>query len=176
MVTTKVSQEKGHDAHAPNRKKYARDLFIAIAVLICILLIVVFTPALDGPNRNRKSHEVIAVGHLRRIVTLQNNYAGSHPATGFACELPLLKSAEPDQYGYDPEAFLRSGGYLGYRISLAGCGPEPNGVVTRYRITAIPLEQGKSGIRAFCTDETGALWYDAGGSAEKCFASHRTLD
>ncbi len=65
---------------------------------------------------------------------------------------------------------------MGYRIMFAGCGPEANGVVTRYRIAAVPLEPRKSGVRAFCTDETGALWFDASGSADNCLVSRRTIE
>jgi hypothetical protein len=71
---------------------------------------------------------------------------------------------------------LLTGEHVGYRIAFVGCEPEPNGVVTRYRIAAVPLEPGKSGVQAFCIDETGSLWYDASGSAENCLASRRTID
>jgi hypothetical protein len=49
-------------------------------------------------------------------------------------------------------------------------------LVMRYRAIAVPLEPGKSGVRAFCTDQTGALWYDPSGSPENCLATRRTID
>jgi hypothetical protein len=81
--------------------------------------------------------------------------------------LSLLKQTVSGKDGYDVDAFLLSETQAGYRITFAGCEAEPNGVVQRYQIVTVPVEPGKSGVRAFCSDETGALWFDADGSAEK---------
>jgi hypothetical protein len=177
MPATNGRQGEGQDVLTSSLRNFWRNLLISVAVVICILcLAALFIPTLDGPNSRRRANEAVAVGSLRRITTLQNDYAASHPLNGFACQLPLLKPTTPNSDGYDSDAFLLSGEHVGYRIAFAGCEPEPNGMVTRYRITAIPLEPGKSAVRAFCTDETGALWYDASGSAENCLASRRTIE
>jgi len=145
-------------------------------VILILCLAALFIPTLDGPNSRRTANEAVTVGNLRRITTLQNDYAASHPTKGFACQLPLLKPSAPSRDAFDSDAFWLSGERVGYRIAFAGCEPEPNSVVTRYRITAVPLEPRKSGVRAFCTDETGALWFDASGSVENCLASRRTIE
>jgi hypothetical protein len=129
-----------------------------------------------GPNSRRRANEAVAVGKLRRITALQNIYANSHPTKGFACQLPLLNLTAPTRDNYDEDAFLLSADHAGYRIALTGCEPEADGVVTRYRVTAVPLELGKSGVRAFCIDQTGTLWYDATGSAENCLAARHTIN
>ena len=171
MAATNDQQGEGRD------KTFWRDLLIAVAGFILILcLAALLIPGLDGPNSRRAANEAATVGHLHRITTLQDNYAASHPSKGFACQLSLLKPTAANTDDYDSDAFLLSGKGVSYRIAFAGCAPEPNGVVTRYRITAAPLEPGKSGVRAFCTDETGALWFDASGSAENCLASRRTIE
>jgi hypothetical protein len=85
------------------------------------LLAALFIPTLDGPNSRRSANEAVAVGKLRRITTLQNDYAASHPTKGFACQLPLLKLTAPTRNDYDPDAFLLSTDHAGYRIALAGC-------------------------------------------------------
>jgi hypothetical protein len=36
-----------------------------------------------------------------------------------------------------------------------------------YRIAEVSVTPGKSGVRAFCMDETGSLWFDRDGSADK---------
>jgi hypothetical protein len=160
-----------------SRRNFWRILLISAAVVICVLfLAALFIRTLDGPNRRRRANEAVAVGSLRRITALQYEYAASHSTKGFACQLPLLKSGARYNEDYDSDALLLTGEYVGYRIAFVACEPEPNGVVTRYRIAAVPLEPGKSGVRAFCIDETGALWYDASGSAENCLASRRTID
>jgi hypothetical protein len=170
-------QGKGRDAKTSSLKNFWRNLLVPFAVVICILVLAaVFIPTLDGPNSRRRADEAVVVGSLRRITTLQNDYAASHPTKGFTCQLTLLKPTAPNRDDYDSDAFLLSGERVGYRIMFAGCGPEANGVVTRYRIAAVPLEPTKSGVRAFCTDETGALWFDASGSAKNCLASRRTIE
>jgi hypothetical protein len=160
-----------------SRRNFWRNLLISAAVVICVLfLAALFIPTLDGPNTRRRANEAVAVGSLRRITALQNEYAASHSTKGFACQLPLLKAGAHNNEGYDSDALLLTEEHVGYRIAFVGCEPEPNGVVTRYRIAAVPLEPGKSGVQAFCIDETGSLWYDASGSAENCLASRRTID
>jgi len=177
-MTIAIGHEgEGRDAKTSSRRNFWRNLLISAAVVICFLfLAALFIPILDGPNSRRGANEAVAVGSLHRITTLQNEYAASHFAKGFACQLPLLKAGVHNNEDYDSDAFLLTGEHVGYRIAFVGCGPEPNGVVMRYRIAAVPLVPGKSGVRAFCTDETGSLWYDASGSAENCLASRRTID
>jgi hypothetical protein len=162
---------------ASSRRNFWRNLLISAAVVICVLfLAALFIPTLDGPYSRRRANEAVAVGSLRRVTALQNEYAASHSTKGFACQLPLLKAGAHNNEGYDSDALLLTGERAGYKIAFVGCEPEPNGVVTRYRVAAVPLEPGKSGVKAFCIDETGSLWYDARGSAENCLASRRTID
>lgn len=160
-----------------SRRNFWPNLLISAAVVICVFfLAALFIRILDGPNRRRRASEAVAVGSLRRLTALQYEYAASHSTKGFACQLPLLKSGARYNEDYDSDALLLTGEYVGYRIAFVACEPEPNGVVTRYQISAVPLEPGKSGVRAFCIDETGSLWYDPSGSAENCLASRRTID
>ena len=160
-----------------SRRNFWRILLISAAVVICVLFLAALSIwTLGGPNRRRRANEAVAVGSLRRLTALQYEYAASHSTKGFACQLPLLKSGARYNEDYDSDALLLTGEYVGYRIAFVACEPEPNGVVTRYRIAAVPLKPGKSGVRAFCIDETGSLWYDASGSAENCLASRRTID
>jgi hypothetical protein len=174
MPTTKVHPGEGA-ARTSSLGKNSRDLLIVVAVVFSILLLAaIFIPTLDGPNGRLAARESVAVGKLRRITTLQNDYAASHPTAGFACRLPLLKSTASTVGDYD--SFLLSVDHVGYRIALTGCEPEADGIVTRYQVTAVPLEPAKSGVRAFCTDQTGGLWYDAKGSAENCLAVRRTIN
>lgn len=153
-----------------------REVLIWVgAVTFVLFLAVHFMLVLDDPNGFRSLEEVSAVGHLRTITTLQSDYAAAHPAQGFACHLPLLKPAASSADDVYTDSFLSSGDHLGYRFALSACQPGQDRVVRRYRVTAVPAEPGKSGVRAFCTDQTGALWYDAKGSAENCLAARRAI-
>lgn len=82
---------------------------------------------------------------LQTLMNLQMQYAAAHPAKGFACELAQLKTDTPPKGEYDPEAFLVADFYAGYKFSLAGCEASPNGVVIRYKATAVPRAPGESG-------------------------------
>jgi hypothetical protein len=37
-------------------------------------------------------------------------------------------------------------------------------------LTAVPLSRMKSGVRAFCTDQSGNVFHDLNGSASECLA------
>jgi hypothetical protein len=158
-------------------QNFWRKLLTPFLVTVGVLsLAVLLIPVLDGPNSHRTAREAVAVGNLHRLAALQASYSATHPDKGFACQLSLLKSNKSASGGYDPDGFLLLETYVGYRINLIDCEPGPNGLVTRYRAIAVPLEPGKSGFRAFCSDQTGALWYDASGSPENCLSARRTID
>ena len=46
----------------------------------------------------------------------------------------------------------------------------------KFSVAAAPIEPGRSGFRAFCTDDSGVLWYDKDGSAADCLALHQPLE
>jgi hypothetical protein len=154
-----------------------QKLFIPLFVIVAILCVAAyFIPVLDGPNSRGATREATTVGNLRKLTNLENSYSVAHPGGGFTCQLPLLKSASPSNSDYDPERFLLFDQYAGYRIKLDGCDPDTKGLVTHYRATAVPVEPGKSGVRAFCTDQSGALWYDNAGSADNCLARRQPIE
>jgi|SRR5580658_1886525 type IV pilus assembly protein PilA len=175
MEKTEGQQETARGVQNHFLRKHWLKLVILVVVIILILSFLQLS-TLDGPNGRRRANEAVAVGKLRRIVALQNDYAASHTAKGFACRLMLLRPAAPAGGEYDADAFLLSENHAGYEIALADCDPGADGVVRSYRITAVPVEPGKSGVRAFCTDETGVLRYDLSGSVERCFALHHIIE
>jgi hypothetical protein len=156
------------------KKRWQRDLIVALSAVFILCVAASFIPVFDGPNSRRVAREAIAVGNLRRISDLQNSYSAAHPEKGFTCQLPLLKSTAPSPDAYDPERFLVADSYSGYRFKLDGCDPNAGGMVSHYRVTAVPVEPGKSGVRAFCMDQSGVLWYDNDGSADKCLMARRS--
>jgi len=145
-------------------------------IALCILFAWICIPVLDGPNSRLAAREAASVGTLRSIVKLQGSYAVTHPTIGFACELSRLTSEAPVKNDYVIQGdFLMSGERVGYKFAIADCRADPSGVATYYQITAVPREPGESGIRTFCTDESGQLWYDSVGLSVNCLASRRQL-
>lgn len=152
-------------------KRRAQFFILAMAVIVIVLLM--FIPGFDDTLVRR--NEASAVGHLRTLTILQTRYATGHPSKGFTCELGQLRIDTPPTGEYDPEAFLLADSWAGYRFGLSGCDASPNGVVVRYTATAVPVSPGKTGVRAFCADQSSELWFDASGSPENCLAAHRAL-
>ncbi len=169
------------EGNAPDQKstrkgRWQKHLIPALVVVFILCVLASFIPVLDGPNSHRAAREATALGNLRRLVGLQNRFSAAHPEKGFTCQLSLLKSTTPSTGDYDPEQFLLLDTHSGYRIKLDECNPDPKGLVTHYLATAVPVEPGKSGVRAFCTDQSGALWYDNDGSAENCLRRRQSIE
>jgi hypothetical protein len=165
------------DTDAAAQKQSNRNflLNLILAVVFALALFALSISRLDGPNSRRAANEAVAVGNLRRIATLQAQYETAHPTKGFSCVLADLKQEPPPNNAYDPDTFLVTDSHAGYTFALGGCETSAGVKVTRYRATAVPRDPGKSGVRAFCTDQSGGIWYDSGGSAEKCLVSHQPI-
>jgi hypothetical protein len=157
---------------SPFRLLYA---FTAAGSLLLIALLCI--PVLDGPHSRQYANEASAVSKLHAITMLEKKFADAHPGKGFACELDLLRPAhnEENPVDDDPMRFLTIGSSAGYKFVLGNCRTKANGIVVHYEAIALPIERGKTGFRAFCTDDSASLWYDPEGSAIKCLASHRVL-
>jgi|SRR5579864_2222188 len=170
--------DKGNDKdQKPTSKgRWQKHLIPALVVVLILSVLASFIPVLDGPNSRRAAREAVAVGNLHKLAGLQKRFSAAHPEKGFTCQLPLLKSTASSSGDYDPEEFLLLDKYAGYRIKLDGCDSDTKVLVKQYWATAVPVEPGKSGVRAFCTDQSGALWYDNGGSADSCLARSQPIE
>jgi len=160
------------------REAKAVSLFALLgsgAVAVVLIAAALSIPTLDGSGSRRRANESAAVGNLQKLATLQTEYSAAHPAKGFSCELTALKPVAPPNREYDAYEFLVTGSNLGYKFALGGCEIGPNGAVIRYQATAVPRVPGKSGDRAFCTDQSGVLWYDPVGLAGACLVAHRPI-
>jgi hypothetical protein len=155
----------------------SRFLYALVAAGGLLVVALLSIPVIDGPHSRQYANEAAAVSKLRAVTALEKKFAAAYVDKGFACELPLLRPAESDQNSvdYDPLRFLTTGTSAGYKFVLGNCRTDAKGVVVHYEATAVPVERGKTGFHAFCTDDSGLLWYDAGGSATNCLASRRAL-
>jgi len=164
-----------NDPNPVRKKSRFRLVMVLGAALAVIVIAALSVPELDI-HRRQVINEVATVTRLRRLNQLQNSYAASHPTKGFACQLPKLKPATPVGDTYKQDEFLfTTGSQNGYKFAVTGCRTDPNGVVTQYQFTAVPLQLGITGFRVFCADQTGAMWYDSEGSAENCLAARKPL-
>jgi hypothetical protein len=157
---------------SPKRKAVT---VLAASFLLSLLLVFAFSPHFYDSHAGVRQNESAAVGSLRKLHDLQSKYAAVHPNEGFACELQLLRPAEDTTTAYDSTKALLAGEWSGYRFVVAGCTPTEKGIVIHYRITAVPVARGLTGVRAFCTDESGTLFYEESGSATECLSSRLPL-
>jgi hypothetical protein len=160
----------------PRGRRVWRLVYILPVVFVVLLVAALFFPVLDGPHSGQRVNQTVAVSKLLAIKLLQTKYLAAHPEKGFACQLAWLKPAEPLDHNYDPLAFLVTGTLSGYKFALENCHADAEGVVVHYQATAVPVENGVTGFRAFCMDESGVIWNDKGGSAAKCLASRRPFN
>jgi type IV pilus assembly protein PilA len=146
--------------------------YAALFIFLIVVALLIFTPTyIDGPRQN----ESTAVGRLRTVNMLETQYSLAHPSEGFGCELSRLRPVQEVNDTHDPLAEFLTGDWSGYRFEVVGCRAEANGIVTRYQVTAVPVKRGETGNRAFCTDQSGKVFYDPDGSALNCIASRRPI-
>jgi hypothetical protein len=151
-------------------------LWVLGGLILAAGLVLLVAPTMDGGHSRLFANESSAVSTVRFIITLQDQYSAAHAGNEFACELPLLKPLRQQKIPDYSLEFLTTGVQSGYKFSLVSCGSDANRARVRYQVTAVPVDQGTTGVRAFCADEAGVIWYDLAGSATECLASKRSLE
>ena len=153
--------------------------FTLIELLIVVAIIgIIAAIAVPGLLRARMSgNESSAIGSLRAINSAQAAYSSSTASGGNAVLLATLATPCPGGAQGFISADLRNDPSLksGYSVALAagaGAAPGPadcNGIVSNlgFYATAVPMNPGTTGSRAFATDTGGSIWQDtaAGGAA-----------
>jgi hypothetical protein len=160
------SNQSNEATNAPVKKRPFSVLAILGVVTLVLIVALVWIPhnMVSRIARNESG----AVYNLRALTKLELRYAAANPSKGYTCEFALLKTVATPNEEHIHEGFLFSDSVEGYKFSLTGCEVNPNGVVVRYKATAVPLLPGKTGVRAFCTDQTREFQYGLNGSAESC--------
>jgi len=95
--------------------------------------------------------------------TAEITYTKFHPGQGYTCSLSDLAEAQSIA---NP---LATGQKNGYVFELTGCaaGTE-GGANAQYQVVAYPLRVNQTGVRAFCSDQSGVIKVDTSGSAQRC--------
>jgi len=151
--------------------------FSLVELLVAVIIILIIV-AIAMPNlfRSRMSaNEASAVESVRQINTAQAVYASTYPDTGFANSLAVL--------GFGALPGVNSAGLLeaplsttgikdGYTFAVAAPAAVPR---TTYTVSSAPQTAGKTGTRAFCSDQNQAVRVDYGGSAAACLAGNSVV-
>jgi len=109
-----------------------------------------------------------AIGRVRAVSAAETDFAKQHPELGYTCTLWHLPRREEIMRLLAKDRIDN-----GYAFEISGCQvaapQEPN---STYSVTARPLHAGQP---AFCSDQSGILMSDEGGSVKKCLAKQSPL-
>jgi type IV pilus assembly protein PilA len=153
---------------------------LAIAGLVMGYLGIVAIPfflivaAIAIPNLLRAkiaANESSAIGSVRNVITAEISYQSTHTDAGFTCSLSDLAAAGLIDFG------VASGQKTGYIFDLQNCGAEAEGgPISKFQLTATPFKFNQTGVRAFCSDESGVVRLEANGSAQDCLDHGTQMD
>jgi prepilin-type N-terminal cleavage/methylation domain-containing protein len=148
------------------------ELLIVVAIILIIAAIAI-------PNLLRAriaANETAAAGTVKTIIAAETGYSGTYPAIGYSAILADLGGPSPCPAPTSVASCLidnvvaSGAGKSGYNYNEAGVGAVPR---TQYTAGANPTNPGNSGVRTFCTDETGVIRFDQAGGA--CNAASQIL-
>ena len=166
-----------HCQNCKRRTRVGHSGFTLTELLIVIAIIgVIAAIAVPGLLRARRTgNEASAIGSLRALNSAESSYSAVAGKGGFAPLLATLASACPASNAafISPDLSIDPAVKSGYTITLgpsavSSAGPSDcNGVatVTAYYTTAVPVSAGVSGLRAFASSGSGAIFFDPAGVA-----------
>ena len=136
--------------------------YLSMVAIPFILIIA----AIAIPNLLRSriaANESSAVGQLRTINVAEITYAASYPNAGFSTSLEALGGSTPCTASSTTacliDQVLASGQKSGYRFTYQTQDSDADGTIDAYFVEAVPVETGTTGVRSFCSDESGVIRY-----------------
>ncbi len=148
----------------------------AFALIPFVLIIA----AIAIPNLLRariSANEASAVAAIRTVNNAEISYREAYPNVGFACTLDSLGGsgmARSPEHSQLIDDGLARGQKRGYRFAVENC--VNTETEHKYQVIAFPQARHQSGIRTFCSDESGVIKTGEGETAEQCLSSGAALE
>ena len=152
-------------------KKEKGFSLIELLIVVAIILIIA---AIAIPNLLRSrmaANEASAVGSLRTVNTAEITYSTTYPTVGFGALATLggaAASCAGATFASSAKACLiddvlaTTAKKSGYNFTATAGAGTP---AVTYVSLAVPTVNGQSGQRAFCSDQSGVIRFNAGGVA-----------
>ena len=149
-------------------------LIICGILAVCTIPVLLILMTLAVPAMQKvtiRAHETSVIQSLRVLNSAEAEYAPTYPEHGFACSLAAL-GGNAASGAPTPEAAqiigddLVSGHKAGYTFVISDCAKKTvdnHDTFVSYKITAVPDRPGQTGVRGYCTDESGVIRFDPKG-------------
>lgn len=143
------------------------ELLIVMAIIAILMLIAIPTVG----SLKKRADDLSAIKSVQAIQQAEMQYESTYPANGYACTLTAL-GGDPSAGAPSPAAAqliqpdLSSGFKQGYIFTISNCTKvtvNSTDRYTGYTVTAVPQTVGKTGDRAFCSDQFGTIKADPAG-------------
>ena len=142
--------------------------YMGLAVIPILIIAAIAIPNL--PFARIAANEATAMNSIRTLNLAEVTYAETKHHAGYTCALSDLSSAGL----LAPQ--LASGARSGYVLALENCTADaPGGPNVKYQVVAYPMTKNQTGVRAFCSDESGVIKFDVNGSPQACLESGSAL-
>ncbi len=170
-------QPYGSPQPRPRRSTWFWVAIIGGCCFVLLIPVVLILMALAVPQLlkvKKTANQTSALQTMRSIGMAEISYNSAYPDNGFACSLQALggdpKSDVPSaQTAQLLEPTLASTGQKnGYRFTISNCAMvtiKDHNTYTSYKLTAVPVDVGKTGDRGYCADEDNIIKVDPAGGA-----------
>jgi type IV pilus assembly protein PilA len=156
---------------------------IELLIVVAIIIIIV-TVAMPNLTKTKiQPNEASALQSIKTIIYAENQFSQQYPDLGYTCNLaalgpPARGSASTSAAAGLIPGDLSTGTKSGYTFKLSGCttaSGSTSSAANSYQLTAVPISPGKSGQKAFCTDDSGQIHYDNDGNEAACISSGKPM-